>query len=42
MNIVKYKKNFNFLNKKYQNAIIFILNIENNIYFILFFIYFTN
>ena len=42
MNIVKHNKNFIFFKYKiFECDIIFILNIENNIYFILFFIHFT-
>ena len=43
MNIVKHNKNFIFLKLKiFKYNRIFILNIENNIYFIFFFIYFIN
>ena len=37
MNIIKYKRLF--LNKKYYNVTIFILNFENNIYSIFLFIF---
>ena len=42
MNIVKHNKIFILKNIKHLNVIFFILNIENNIHFILFFIHFTN